>query len=670
MGLKRAIASIAAITCALCAASVDALGVGSGANRVEDATRYLRMDVRDGRGRNAFFIKTPDARISEAWRDNAGRTDKTGATPLPTPGFKLTRTVLVRATNVDALQNFAAATPDVEALDPVAGAPGFWQVRTPSVRKAVALADALAGQSGISDAFLDTQTPLTLRGVPDDPQFSLQWSLRNDQDPLFDANLEAAWDLGYTGAGVVIGIVEGAFPHTHIDLAGNFLAEASQFDPNITPDWHAAGVAGVAGMVAFNSVCGAGAAYGAQISDQLFGTDAQTCAALSFRNDLNDIKNNSWGPLDIAQIAVLPPVLRACLEDGVRTGRGGLGTIYVWAAGNGGASADRVDYDPYASSRMTIAVSAIGDADTAATYNEQGSSMMIVTHSSGNGRGIFTTTVGNGHNFSFGGTSASSPLAAGVIALMLEANPNLTWRDVQHVLINSARKNDPTHPKWQVNGAGHDINYSYGFGALDAGAAVLEARDWTNVAHELLVDTGPIPVAEVIPDNDPTGVTKSFFVDQNVRIEAVELVLNVDSPFIGDLRISMVSPSGTGSLQAKQRAGDGQNDYVDYPFTTLRCWDEPSIGTWTVTISDRNAFDESTWIDYSLKFYGTPLCPGDINADGEVDLFDLASFLVSFGGCQGAPGSNYSPAADFDNNGCIELSDLGQLLVQFGEPCN
>ena len=76
--------------------------------------------------------------------------------------------------------------------------------------------------------------------------------------------------------------------------------------------------------------------------------------------------------------------------------------------------------------------------------------MVVVAHSSGNNRGITTTTTTSTYTSNFGGTSSASPLGAGVVALMLEANPALDWRDVQGVLIESARKNHPSDPDWSV----------------------------------------------------------------------------------------------------------------------------------------------------------------------------------------------------------------------------
>ncbi|MFQ5806020.1 MAG: S8 family serine peptidase [Phycisphaerae bacterium] len=622
------------------------------------------LSVRTPSGVARFYVQEPDAPASAAWRDDAQRADKAGNIPEPTPGFELTSRIVVRSDNPEALDAFASGAPGL-VVEPLAAVSGYWMVTAGSVREATRVADVLAAQPQLAEVYLDLTPPRSLRDLPNDPSFPQQWHLKNDLDPLFDVNAEAAWDAGYTGAGVVLGIVEGGWQHDHPDLADNYHAAASQGGGSVTS--HATSCAGVAAEVANNDLMGASVAYGAGLSDLIYGTAAETAAALAYRNDLNDIKSNSWGPPDIGRIYYMPSVVRSAIEESVLSGRGGLGEVFVWAAGNGGTS-DRVDYDPYVASRFTIAVGAIGDADVRATYNETGSSMLVVAHSSGNTRRIHTTTSFSGWTTSFGGTSAASPLAGGVVALMLEANPGLTWRDVQHVLIESARKNDSDHADWTTNAGGYEINYNYGFGAVDAGAAVGVAETWLNVPHELVVDTGVVAVNTPIPDNDPTGVTETASIAENIRIETGELILNVQTTFVGDLEIALTGPSGTESVLAQQRGGDGQDDYVDYIFTSFRHWGEESAGDWTIDVSDRAGGDLATWIDYRLILYGTPVCPGDLNGDGAIGLTDLAALLTAYGTCEGH--ASFDPAADFDNTGCIDLADLAYLLSLYGESCS
>ncbi len=583
--------------------------------------------VKTSRGARVFLLDNPHAARSAATLDAAERVDKHGRNLGPIHGYEVLNRVVVQLPDpsVITLPKGVRAT---SGFRPLKGIPGYYVITSDSVADALLLAEALADNPNVREAYVDISAPKVLR-APTDPHYTNQWHLNNTLLPIADVNAEPAWDLGYTGSGVIVGIVEGGWQYDHPDLAGNFSVDATQ--PGGYTTSHATSCAGVVGAVANNGLGGVGLAYGAEISGQIYGSTTQTASAFEYRNDLNDIKSNSWGPSDNGEVTYLSSVERAALENSVATGRDGLGEIFVWAAGNGGLG-DRVEYDPYASSRMTIAIGSIGDGDYRAYYNETGSSMLAVTHSSGNTRGVYTTTAGSGYTSSFGGTSSASPLAAGTVALMLEANPNLTWRDVQHVLIETARKCDPNEVDWTVNGAGRDVNYNYGFGAIDALSAIAAAETWVTVGAEVSADTGVITVDQVLPDADPNGISQTVEIADNIRIESVELILNVTTPYVGDLRITLTSPDGTESILAVERA-DAQDDYVDYIFTSLRCWDEESSGTWQVNIADYGASDTATWQDFRIKVYGTEIIIepvlGDANCDGVVSNGDIDPFVLA-----------------------------------------
>ena len=509
----------------------------------------------------------------------------------------VTSSVVVAASDVAPL---VALVPGA-VFEPVEGAPGFWTVQTKSIREAIALADLLAADPRVAEAYLDVDWPKNLR-APSDPGYPSQWHLNNTQIAIADINVVPVWDtLGFTGTGITTGILEGGFQTGHTDLAANYHSTASQSGGSNTT--HGTACAGLVGAVANNGKCGVGVAYGGRISKLIYGNSSTTATAFGYRNDLNFVKSNSWGPADTGLITYLSSVARAAIDNAVATGRGNLGTIFAWAAGNGGTG-DRCDYDPYASNRKVSPIGAIGDQDFRASYNETGSSMLVVAHSSGNVRSIYTTTSPNKCTSAFGGTSAACPIGAGVVALMLQAQPSLTWRDVQHVLVNSARKCDPGNSLWIVNGGGHDVNYNYGFGAVDAHAAVLMAQAWTNVGPEVGLTTGVVAVNTAIPDNNPTGVTRTVNAATGLSVESIELVLNITTTYVGDLQIRVTSPSGVQSLLAATRA-DPTDNYVNYVFTSRRHWDESAAGTWTIHIADQGAADLATWTNYELRIFGT-----------------------------------------------------------------
>jgi len=553
--------------------------------------------VDTGVGVGLFEVTDPAAAVSPALRLNDDLAAKDGTVPAPTAGWDLSGRVLVETDDAALLVVLASELAPGSRVSPLDGVAGFWLVDAGSVAEGIALAAALDGSFGDAAVYLDVRQPHAPR-LPNDPMLGQQWHLINNSNPLFDVNIEGAWNAGFTGAGVVVGITDGGVNTSHPDLAANFNSAGSQGGGSSS---HGSSCAGVAAAVGDNGVGVTGAAYGAQWSKQYYGFSSSSASAFAYRNDVNDIKNNSWGPSDNGRIHYMTSAEYNAIETAATTGRQGLGTIFCWAAGNGGLN-DRVEYDPYAASRYTLAIGAIGNLDTRSSYNEQGSSMTVVAQSSGNTLGI-TTTSSSGYTSGFGGTSSASPLGAGVVALVLEANPALSWRDVTGVLIESARINHPSDPDWQQNGTGRDVSLDYGFGSIDATAAVTLAQSWTSLPTEQTDVSGVQAVNQTIPDNNPTGVVRTWNCAQDITLEAVEVIVNIQHTYIGDVEVELVAPSGTVSLLTKQRS-DGTDNMNDYRLTSLRHWGESSQGTWTLRVSDRDPGTTGTWEDFEIKVFG------------------------------------------------------------------
>lgn len=125
---------------------------------------------------------------------------------------------------------------------------------------------------------------------------------------------------------------------------------------------------------------------------------------------------------------------RAFIE-GVTKGRSGKGSIFIWASGNGGKDHDNCNCDGYTNSIWTLSISSATERGLVPWYSEKCSSTLATTYSSGSKeeRQVVTTDLHHSCTISHTGTSASAPLAAGIAALVLEANPSLTWRDLQHI---------------------------------------------------------------------------------------------------------------------------------------------------------------------------------------------------------------------------------------------
>jgi subtilisin-like proprotein convertase family protein len=99
----------------------------------------------------------------------------------------------------------------------------------------------------------------------------------------------------------------------------------------------------------------------------------------------------------------------------------------------------------------------------------------------------------------FSGTSASAPEISGIAALILSANPALSYRDVQQILILSSRHFDFADPDLTTNGAGFVVSHNDGFGVPDAGQAVQLARSWSNrppLSVFSLTDTQPAAIPD------------------------------------------------------------------------------------------------------------------------------------------------------------------------------
>lgn len=463
-----------------------------------------------------------------------------------------------------------------------------------------------------------------------DPLFPSQWHLSNTGQSGGtsgqDINVVPAWDAGYTGNGVNIAVVDDGLQHTHPDISPNYNSAFSwDFigdDGDPTPastDGHGTSVAGVAAASADGSSCGVGAAYNAGLAglrlipDDGLTVDADEADALTYDYGNNHIYNNGWGSPDSGTLAGPGALAQTAIEDGIANGRSGKGSIYVWAAGNGQLLNDNVNYDGYANSRFTIAVGAVDNKGEQASYSEPGAALLVTAPSSGSTAGIPTTDLLGADGYStgdctsetsgFGGTSSSAALVSGVVALMLEANPNLGWRDVQHILVETAVKNHPGDPGWAVNGGGFNINHKYGFGRIDASAAVNLAKDWTNVGDVYTVNVAKA-VGLPIPDNNATGVTSSINISEEFMLEHVEVVFTATHPYRGDLEVVLTSPSGTQSVLALKRTIDANDNYDSWKFMTVLNWGEYSAGNWTLQVSDKALNDIGTFVSWELNLYG------------------------------------------------------------------
>lgn len=470
-----------------------------------------------------------------------------------------------------------------------------------------------------------TATVMQADGQSADPLLDQQWHLTaRNQEPA-GANVQAVWPIS-KGDGIVIGIVDDGLQYTHPDLQANYLAPLSwDFDDNDSDpgpdiaagDFHGTAVAGIAAARGENGIGVSGAAPSASLAGlRLIGapvSDAQVAAALGHQLDAIHILNNSWGPPDNGRTVAGPgPLAQAAIETAVGQGRNGKGRVFLWAAGNGLAKDDNCNFNGFANNRFVMAVGALADTAQQAPYSEPCSAMFVTAPSSGGARGITTTDLAGTPGYGsgdytdvFGGTSATTPLVSGIVALMLAENPSLSWRDVQHILARSAIRVNPADIGWTVGTFAH--NERFGFGLVDGQAAVNLATAWSHVPDESAVPAVARAIARTIPDGNPVGLIDSITIDNafvNFAVEHVEVEFDATHPYRGDLEVTLTSPAGVVSRLATVRDLDSGENFSFWRFGSVRHWGESAAGTWTLRVSDLAQQDVGTWNSWTLRIYG------------------------------------------------------------------
>jgi subtilisin family serine protease len=347
----------------------------------------------------------------------------------------------------------------------------------------------------------------------------MQWHLRETQVNGViisqHANVEAAWEFS-TGKGITIAILDDGVDTAHPEFAGKVVAprdtvtNTDDAKPKHASEHHGTACAGVA--CASGNGKASGVAPEAKLMPIRLGSIGSISEAKAFKwaaDNGADVISCSWGPEDGAwwnakdplhtRQARLPDSAKAAIDYAVEKGRGGKGCVITWAAGNGN---EDVKYDEYASYPKVIAVAACNDSGRRCVYSDFGEAVWCCFPSNDfyepklnpnrpKTPGIWTTdrTGKNGYNggginaehlvgdmdgqytATFGGTSSACPGVAGTAALVLAANPALTWEQVKTIMRNSCDRIEETQGAYDANGH----SPFYGYGRLNAHKAVQNA---------------------------------------------------------------------------------------------------------------------------------------------------------------------------------------------------
>ncbi len=365
---------------------------------------------------------------------------------------------------------------------------------------AVRAVEALQGAG--FEAELDLVREYRTRFAPNDPKYPDQWHLHNTGQKGtaagVDVRADEAWDITRGSPDVIVAIHDDGVDLDHPDLAPN-LAPISPI--NWPDDWqalrdkgqfggHGTSCAGVAAAKGDNGIGVSGACPDCRILPALLGLSTAGGAfqvsdadiAQHFK-DITDagaaVISNSWGiqtgDARFADSSFPSPDIAMVTADALdyaeTKGRGGKGTVVLFAAGN-----DNSPLDSTAAYKTVIAVGAVDDGGLKAYYSNHGPELDIAAPSSGGLAGITTTSIpygGNGGTTdNFGGTSSACPLVAGVVGLMLSANPALTAKDVRDILQKTATKIDPAQGAYDASG----MSEVYGAGLVNAYTAVAMSK--------------------------------------------------------------------------------------------------------------------------------------------------------------------------------------------------
>ena len=483
----------------------------------------------------------------------------------------------------------------------------------------------------------------------EDPLYACQWHL--DQPSGEDVNVRPVWDDGLTGEGVNVVVVDDGMDWTHEDLIDNV-------DASLHHDYtdgvgihhpyrhHGTSVAGVI-AARDNDIGVRGVAPRATIfshnllaaSDDagLAGlSDADIANSMSRNSDVTAVSSNSWGAADGPWASPAGGLWEFAVEDGVTNGNDGRGVFYVWAAGNGRLLGDDSNLDGRANFYAVTAVCAVDDAGAGSVHSEMGANLWVCAPSGGattlDGRGMVTAENSDRYRDDFGGTFSAAPVVSGVAALALEANPDLTWRDVKLILAGSARMNDPGNLGWEQGAAEYrddsnryHFNHEYGFGVVDAAAAVALAKSWTNLPALREVSVESAKIDALIPDAYEAAsietVTLTLTLDIDTEIEFTEFV-EIDTAFqhnsFRDLDIELESPSGAVSklLPAYDTVSDDgnpDNDHIPmrgpYRLGSARHLGEDPNGTWKLRITDVFRFGFGIIESWGITIYGHSYAP-------------------------------------------------------------
>ena len=492
-----------------------------------------------------------------------------------------------------------------------------------------------------------------------DPLYACQWHLSSSQ--WQDIDVQSVWAEGIKGEGINVAVVDSGMYHAHEDLKDN-VATSLNFDYSTGGndiygrfDHHGTNVAGMIAArdndIGIRGVAPRATVYGYNLLSGFNTTGFNIFDAMSRNSGVTAVSNNSWGPSDGPEPSRTFSFWRQAVHAGITEGYGGKGVFYAFAGGNGHLLGDDSNLDEFTNSHAVTAVCSVHSEGRRASYSEMGANLWVCAPSNdrpgslGGARGILTTENSDRYYQDFGGTSAATPLVAGVAALTRDANDDLTWRDIKVILAASAQKNDHASSGWKSGARKHPVsstgryhfNHEYGFGVVNAEGAIALAKRWTNLPEmqDTTVSSGELYVE--IPDatapGSATTTTLTLTVDSDIGFtEFVEVAVAFEHDSFRDLEILLESPSGAVSrLAVPFNTFDGLSSlflgepfvplHGPYQFGSAKHLGEDPSGEWKLHIADHIPVVDGIFNGFAITVYGHARAPGVASLDSvEVDI--------------------------------------------------
>ncbi len=395
-------------------------------------------------------------------------------------------------------------------------APQWFILQAPDAWTAAREAERLAALPEVVAAHPVRRFPMRTAG-PYAAQFNdrfipNQWNLENrDGNGVpqgVDLNVRAAWPFS-RGEGVVVAIADNGVDLAHaefvIPAAGqphfNFENQTTNGSPVLSGDNHGTAVAGYAVAQGNNGIGISGVAPSAGLASwkMLSATEEAIGAMFQHMSNAVSVQNHSWLNSGSGLIAA-GSLEEAGLSNALTFGRGGRGVLMTRASGNDRPSGYNANDQSYTADPRVITVGGVRITGRVASYSTPGASLLVAAPVGDTGFELLVTTDRSGSSFGYNkgifylddsadyvfnslspqGTSFAAPQIAGLCALLVSANTNLTIRDVQQLLVLSSRHFDFADRDLATNGAGLVVSHNVGFGVPDAGLAVRLAQVWSN----------------------------------------------------------------------------------------------------------------------------------------------------------------------------------------------